>query len=117
MMTDQEVAFARERSSRNLRPLVERYLAFVYSSAWRRTGSEAQAAEVARAVFVALANRAKSLRRKTVLAGWLFRTTRFGCAKLLGRKRRHDRVHSSTGNPLNEVAPDVLRWTEVAPEV
>jgi len=110
MMTDQEVAFARERSSRNLRPLVERYLAFVYSSAWRQTGSEAQAAEVARAVFVALASRAKSLRRKTVLVGWLFRATRFGCAKLIGRKKRPDRVRSST-------LPNVLRWTEVAPEV
>ena len=117
MMTDQEVAFARERSSRNLRPLVERYLPSVYASAYRQTGDDGQATEVTRAVFVALANRAKSLRRKTVLAGWLFRATRFGCTKLLGRKKRRDQVPSSNEKPLNEVAPNVLRWTEITPEL
>jgi hypothetical protein len=43
-------SWARHRDADSLQTLVERYLAFVYSSALRRTGDAAQAAEVTRAV-------------------------------------------------------------------
>jgi DNA-directed RNA polymerase specialized sigma24 family protein len=66
--------------------LVERYLVFVHSSALRRTGDAAQAAEITRAVFLVLARRARRLRKKTVLAGWLFHVTTVACRKLT-RKR------------------------------
>ena len=49
-----------------LQTLVERYLGFVHSSALRRTGDAAQAAEVTRAVFLVLARRARRLRKNTV---------------------------------------------------
>ena len=77
LITDREslVAWRRRRSAENLRPLVERYAALVYSSALRRTGSADQAKEVTRAVFLVLARRARRLRQKTVLAGWLFQIT------------------------------------------
>jgi RNA polymerase sigma factor (sigma-70 family) len=70
--------------------LVERYLGFVHSSALRRTGDAAQAAEVTRAVFLVLARRARRLRKNTVLAGWLFHVTTVACRKLrrMGRLRR-----------------------------
>ena len=76
----------------SLQRLVERYLRFVYSSALRRTGDAAEAAEVTRAVFLVLARRARRLRKKTVLAGWLFHVTAIACRKLKqqrsGRLRR-----------------------------
>src|ERR1043165_2789196 len=74
----------------SLQTLVERYLGFVHSSALRRTGDAAQAAEVTRAVFLVLARRARRLRKKTVLAGWLFHVTAVACRKLkrMGRLRR-----------------------------
>src|ERR1043165_5936293 len=76
----------------SLQTLVERYLAFVYSSALRRTGDAAQAAEVTRAVFLVLARRARRLRKNTVLPGRLFHLTAIACRKLtrkhFGRLRR-----------------------------
>src|SRR6185369_16683927 len=83
-------SWARHRDVESLQVLVERYLVFVHSSALRRTGDAAQAAEVTRAVFLVLARRARRLRKKTVLAGWLFHVTAVACRKLT-RKRFGDR--------------------------
>src|SRR5881394_4535130 len=75
-------SWARHRDAASFRTLVERYLAFVYSSALRRTGDAAHAAEVTRAVFLVLARRARRLRKNTVLAGWLFHVTAVACRKV-----------------------------------
>src|SRR6266852_2888227 len=87
-VTDRECleAWRRDPGAENLRPLVERYGALVYSSAHRRTGSADHAGEVTRAVFLVLARRAGKLRKKTILAGWLFDVTAAACRKL-SRKR------------------------------
>src|SRR5881394_1989420 len=61
-------SWARHRDADSLQTLVERYLMFVHSSALRRTGDAAQAAEVTRAVFLVLARRARRLRKNTVLS-------------------------------------------------
>src|SRR5258708_27882374 len=118
-MTDRELlrAFVRDRSSRNFRPLVERYLALVYSSACRQTGAESPAAQVTGAIFIALAHRAKSLPRRTVLAGWLFRATRLGCVKLLGRAKGPPRVPPSNESPLAGTALNPAPWTKFAPHI
>src|SRR5216117_1728932 len=60
-------SWARHPDADSLQTLVERYLGFVHSSALRRTGDAAQAAEVTRAVFLVLARRARRLRKNTVL--------------------------------------------------
>src|SRR6187401_3631237 len=83
-------SWARHRHAAGLRTLVERYLPFVYSSALRRTGDAAQAAEVTRAVFLVLARCARRLRKNTVLAGWLFHVTAVACRKV--RQQRIDRL-------------------------
>src|ERR1043165_8603989 len=83
-------SWARHRDADSLQTLVERYLAFVHSSALRRTGNAAQAAEVTRAVFLVLARRARRLRKNTVLAGWLFHVTAVVCRKL--RQKRFGRL-------------------------
>src|ERR1043166_8716230 len=85
-------SWALHGDAESLQTLVERYLGFVHSSALRRTGDAAQAAEVTRAVFLVLARRARRLRKRTVLAGWLFHVTGIACWKLnqkrVGRLRR-----------------------------
>src|ERR1044071_9057510 len=85
-------AWTRHRDAGSLQALVERYLLFVHSSALRRTGDAAQAAAVTRAVFLVLARRARRLRKKTVLGGWLFHVTAVASRKLtrkrFGRLRR-----------------------------
>src|SRR5260221_13576664 len=75
-------AWRRRPGAESLRPVVERYLAFVYSSAFRRTGNATQASEATRAVFLVLARRARKLGKKTVLAGWLFEVTAGAGGKL-----------------------------------
>src|SRR5438034_10796718 len=91
-LTDRECleAWRRNPGAESLRPLLERYGAFVCSSAYRRTGSADYAAEVTRAVFLVLARRARKLRKHTVLAGWLFHVTAVACRKLkrIGRLGR-----------------------------
>src|ERR1041384_4306312 len=82
--------WARHRDPGSLQMLAERYLGFIYSSALRRTGDAAQAAEVTRAVFLVLARGARKLPRKTILAGWLFHVTTVACRKL--RKKRVGRL-------------------------
>jgi DNA-directed RNA polymerase specialized sigma24 family protein len=103
----------------SLQTLVERYLMFVYSSALRRTGDAAQAAEVTRAVFLVLARRAPKLGKKTVLARWLFDATAIACRKLHkkgpGRLRRFwQRIRCKRRPGL---APDATLWTGLAPRI
>jgi RNA polymerase sigma factor (sigma-70 family) len=97
--------------------LVERYLGFVHSSALRRTGDAAQAADVTRAVFLVLARRARRLRKKTVLAGWLFHVTAVACRKLkrIGRLRRLWQWISRKPRPA--LSPDATLWTRLAPQM
>jgi RNA polymerase sigma factor (sigma-70 family) len=120
MASDREclVAWRRERSADRLRPVVERYLALVYSSAHRRTGSADDAAEVTRAVFLVLARRARKV-RKTVLAGWLFHAAGVACRKLrqkrVGRLRR---LWERMARKPRAVLPmDAPLWARMAPKI
>jgi len=109
-------AWRRQPGAESLRPVVERYLAFVYSSAYRRTGNPAQAAEVAHAVFLVLARRARKLRKKTVLAGWLFEITAVACRKLTGRPKGASRWRWFARRKRSDVPPDASLPTILPPE-
>ncbi|MCI0535678.1 MAG: CotH kinase family protein [Verrucomicrobiales bacterium] len=74
--------FRKNGSAENFQPFLDRYLAFVFAAARRQSGTEEQAATVTRAVFLAFAKRARSLSRKTVLAGWFFHATRIAARKV-----------------------------------
>ena len=106
--------WARHRDADSLQTLVERYLGFVHSSALRRTGDAAQAAEVTRAVFLVLARRARKLRKKTVLAGWLFHVTAVACRKLKRMSRLRRLWQWISRNPRQESPPDATLWTRLA---
>ena len=112
-------SWARHRDAASLQTLVDRYLAFVHSSALRRTGDAARAAEVTRAVFLVLARRARTVPRKTVLAGWLFHVTAVACRKLtrkrFGRLRRL--WHWISSKPRPALPPDAPLWTRLAPQM
>ncbi len=119
LATDREflVAWRRRRDAESLRPLVERYAALVYGSALRRTGSAVHAAEATRAVFLVLARRARRLRKKTVLAGWLFHVTEVACRKLPRNPRRVSRWRWLRLEKKVEVAAEEPLWARVAPEL
>lgn len=114
-VTDRECleAWRRDQSAENLRPLVERYGALVYSSAYRRTGCADHATEVTRAVFLVLARRARKLSKKTVLAGWLFRVTAVACRNRISLLRRFARWFCYKRRYVPK--PDEPLWTRVAP--
>ncbi len=107
-------SWRRQPGAELLRSIVERYLAFVYSAAYRRIGNAAQAAEVARAVFLVLARRARKLRKKTVLAGWLFEVTALACRKL--QPKRSSRWRWFGRRSSGELQEDAPLWTRIAPE-
>lgn len=113
--TDREslAAWRRDPGSTALRPIIERYAAFVFSSALRRTGSAEDALAVTRAVFLVLARRARKLRRKEVLATWLFHITAIACPKLR-RRCWWPRLRRARRPPW---PADATTWTRIAPEM
>ena len=109
------VALRRGPEPGALRALVERYFAFVYSTAFRRTNDPVRAAEVTRAVFLVLARRARRLGKKTVLAGWLFHVTAVACRRAGVKSNRSWLRFFRRSRP--EVSPGTSLWMRVSPEL
>jgi uncharacterized protein (TIGR03435 family) len=104
--TESEDAFA---------ALVQRHINLVYSTALRSTGSNHAAEEIAQAVFIILAQKARKLSPRIVLSGWLYQTTRLTAANFLrGEIRRQKREQEAyMQSTLNE--PDAGAWPQIAP--
>jgi RNA polymerase sigma factor (sigma-70 family) len=91
MSTDAELLqrFVADRSETAFTDLVHRYLGLVRSTALRRVGGDAHAADdITQQVFVALARNASALRKHATLAGWLYVTTHHATAELVRREQR-----------------------------
>lgn len=85
--------YAESRSEPDFAELVRRHLNLVYSVALRQVNGDSHLArDITQLVFTDLAQKAGSLVRHPVLAGWLFTSARYAAAKVVrGERRRHAR--------------------------
>ena len=107
--------YAESGSESAFAELIARYVNLVYSAALRGVGDAHAAQEIAQAVFIILARKAKSLGDKTVLSGWLYQTARLTAANYLrGEIRRQHREQEAYMQAiLNE--PESETWRQIAP--
>ncbi len=110
MTSDEELLarFLENRSESAFTALVQRYLPLVRTTALRRVGGDAHAADdVTQQVFVALARKAPVLRGHTTLAGWLYTSTHHATAAWVrGEQRRKQREARASSMSSPESAMD-----------
>ena len=94
--------------------LVERHSGMLHGAALRVVRDESRAEEITQAVFIILARKAASLRRGTILAGWLYRTARFVALDALRAERRRQQ-HLSNFAQLNDSSSTASVWDQIAP--
>jgi RNA polymerase sigma factor (sigma-70 family) len=96
--------------------LVGRHWRWVYASALRQVRDATDAEDVAQAVFAALGRKAGTLRRETILAGWLFRAARYAAIDMIRAKQR--RIEREQVAYANAAQPDEnARWEEMEPVI
>lgn len=119
-MQDMELVreFTRDHSEAAFAELVRRHIPLVHSVARRCTGNDGDAQDVTQAVFIILARKTATLREKTLLAGWLYETTRFTAAKWLrtGARRRAREQEAYMQSTLDESGTSAA-WPELAPHL
>jgi RNA polymerase sigma factor (sigma-70 family) len=114
-----DMALLREYADSNSEPafaeIVHRHINLVYSVALRFTGNGEDAQDVTQAVFVILAKKATSISPKTVLAGWLYETTRFTAMNFLtGKTRRQAREQEAYMQSILDSNTESI-WRQLAP--
>jgi uncharacterized protein (TIGR03435 family) len=110
-------AYANDRLESAFAVLVERYIALVYSAARRQVRSAELAEEVTQAVFVILAQKARSLSRRAVLSGWLCRAAHLTARNAerieARRQRREQEAYMQSCDDQSETNAEL--WVQVAP--
>jgi RNA polymerase sigma factor (sigma-70 family) len=118
MNLDMELAreYAVRHSEQAFETLVSRHFSLVYSSALRQMRDPHLAEEITQAVFIILARKAGSLGARTILAGWLYRTTRFAASNALKMQFRRQRREQEAYMQSNlDKTPGDAAWEELSP--
>ena len=115
-----DMALVREyaacQSEQAFETLVSRNVALVHSAALRQLRDPHQAEEITQTVFIILARKANSLNPKTILPGWLYRTTRYvSAAALKIQRRRERREQEAQMQAVMEDAQNDPAWEQLSP--
>jgi RNA polymerase sigma factor (sigma-70 family) len=118
--TDQELlaAYAQRRSEDAFTELVRRHIDLVYSAALRMVCDPHLAQDVTQSAFAALAQNATTLAGRSVLSGWLHRTTQNLAANVVRSEVRR-RVREQKAVVMNELlsAESNVTWEQIAPNL
>ncbi len=108
--------YSRSGSEEAFASLVTRHVNLVYSVALRHVRVPAHAEEIAQAVFVILARKARSLGHVQILEGWLHETTRLTALSFLrGERRRQVREQEAYMQSSLQTQNDAATWESFAP--
>jgi RNA polymerase sigma factor (sigma-70 family) len=120
VMNDRELLqrYTASRCEAAFTELVKRYVDLVYSAALRQVRGDAHLAhDVTQAVFIDLARKAPSLSERTLLAGWLYASTRYAaCKSVRSETRWHTREQEA--NTMQELSSDSTAepaWEQLRP--
>jgi RNA polymerase sigma factor (sigma-70 family) len=112
--------YAVHHSEAAFETLVFRWVNFVHSAAIRQVQNPHLAEEVTQAVFLILAQKAGRISEKTILSGWLFKTTRFAAlAQIRAAAKRSSRTAAiekefQMQNEFQSTATDEM-WNQMSP--
>jgi RNA polymerase sigma factor (sigma-70 family) len=110
--------YAERNSETAFAALVQRNVNLVYSVAFRYVGNSQDAQDVTQAVFIILARKAGSLRRRSTLTGWLYETTRLTARQLLRTKGRQlAREQEAYMQSILDQTGNEAMWLQLAPHL
>src|SRR5687768_8114396 len=114
---DLVASFSEHGCERSFAALVDRHVPLVYSVAARNSVNAGQAQEITQAVFILFASKAASLRRNSVIAGWLYHAARntaanFRRAEIRRLKREQESYMQSLLEQTSDPQPS---WDELSP--